>query len=306
MFLVTGGAGFIGSHLVDALLSKGEEVRVVDNLSSGKITNLQLKKNRLGLEFLEGDIRDYSFVEEAVKGVDGIYHQAAMVSVEKSIHAPMDSYSNNVQGTFNVFEAARKNKIKKIVFASSAAVYGPEYDYPVTENLLCKPISPYALDKYYAENLALVYFLMYGIKSIGLRYFNVYGSRQDDASPYSGVISIFISNITSGKVSIIQGDGTQTRDFIYVKDVVEANLAAMKTDIKKFESINVGTGAETSVSELLENICRITGNEFKYEVGESRNGDIKRSVSCIEKIKKILNWEPHYNLDRGLVEMNGE
>lgn len=304
MYLVTGGAGFIGSHIVESLLNEGKSVRVIDNYSTGKKANLELLEHRPGLEILEGDIRDFAVLEEVMDGIEGIFHQAAMVYVEKSINMPAESFSNNCLGTFNVFEAARKKGIGKIIFASSAAVYGHEYTQPVPEDIPCRPGSPYALDKYYAENLASIYFRLYGLESVALRYFNVFGPRQNHESPYSGVISVFRSNISAGQIPTIQGDGTQTRDFIYIKDVARANLLAMKTPINNAVTMNIGTGVSTSILALLKNIYRLAGRNCEYHTDKPREGDIKHSVANIEIAKKILNWRPAYTLDTGLAEMN--
>lgn len=300
MYLVTGGAGFIGSHLVEYLLNNKYNVRVIDNFSSGKIDNLKSVEDNASLEIINGDISNYSEVNDAMEGIEGIFHQAALVSVEKSIHEPSKSFVNNAQGTFNIFEAARKNNIKRIVFASSAAIYGDNNNLPVKECSEYQPLSPYALDKVYAEKLANLYYSLYGLESVALRYFNVYGPRQDHSSPYSGVISIFISNLLCGETPTIYGDGKQTRDFVYVKDVVEANIKAMDMRNSDAHCFNIGTEHGSTILELIDMISSLIERQSNLDFSENRKGDIRHSVASIDKAMDMLNWKPKYDLYQGL------
>ena len=219
--LVTGGAGFIGSHIVDRLLRDGHEVAVLDDLSTGKPDNLA-DNNKLQL--IEGDIRDFDTVSQCMQGVDWVFHKAAVASVPKTVNDPLGSSAVNYQGTLHVLEAARRNKASRVVFASSAALYGDEPTLPKVETLLPLTLSPYAVDKLASEYACGMYTRLYGLETVSLRYFNVYGPRQDPSSPYSGVISIFADKLNQGATPTIFGDGEQTRDFVYVSDVVEANM----------------------------------------------------------------------------------
>ena len=229
--LVTGGAGFIGSHLVDALLSDGCQVVVLDNLSTGRLSNLEHVIDKIS--FHKGDIRDRETLANAVKDCEVVFHQAAMVSVPRTVEDPLGSAMINEIGTLLVLEAARKHHVKRVVLASSSAVYGDDPDLPKMEKMVVKPLSPYAVQKLTGEYYANIYYDLYGLETSCLRYFNVYGPRQDPSSPYSGVISIFMSRALSQKSPVIYGDGNQYRDFIFVNDVVRANLLAAKTDWSK-------------------------------------------------------------------------
>jgi UDP-glucose 4-epimerase len=296
--LVTGGAGFIGSHLVEALVRRGDGVRVLDNLSTGRISNLASVIDRV--EFLEGDIRDVKAVDSAVEGVDGIFHQAAMVSVPLSVEQPMTNHAINVDGTLNVLEAARRHRVGKVVYASSASVYGDENDPPLVETMAPRPISPYGLSKFVNEQYARLYARTYGISAIGLRYFNVYGPRQDPGSPYSGVITIFIHRMMSGRRPTIYGDGTQTRDYVYVSDIVRANLLAAESAGGAGDVFNISTNHETSVLELWHALTDTAGVDLAPEFGPERPGDVQRSWASFERARRVLGYEPLVELTEGI------
>jgi len=300
--LVTGGAGFIGSHIVEHLLAQGYMVRVFDNFSSGQRENLL---NLLGTELLEiqeGEISDYSEVLKATQGVHWIFHEAALVSVPRSIEEPQASFRDNILGTFNVFEAARNCNVERVIFASSAAVYGDNEVLPLSEKAATHPMSPYALEKQYAEQLAKLYYDLYNISSVALRYFNVYGPRQSPSSPYSGVISILIDRLLKRQNINIYGDGEQTRDFIYVKDVVEANMQALQAVEGAF-IFNLGTQHNISINEMLKTLQEILNiTTLKLTHKQSRNGDIRHSQADISRIRKSLDWQPVWSITEGLTE----
>jgi len=270
--LITGGAGFIGSHTADLLLEEGVKVRVLDNLTTGNLDNLPLDHPML--EFVEGDIKSINAVSEAMQGVSHCLHLAAQVSVVKSIEEPVNSSETNVQGFLHVLDAARQARVKRLVYASSAAVYGVPVCLPLDEQALTKPISPYGLEKLIDEKYANLYSELYGVSTLGLRYFNVYGPRQDPSSPYSGVISIFTKNIREGKNVKIFGDGSQTRDFIYIRDVAKTNVQALKSDLNL--ACNVATGSSVSLVQLVEILNEI-GGETNIDFYPAREGDIPDS-----------------------------
>jgi len=298
--LVTGGAGFIGSHLVDELLIAGCNVTVLDNLSTGHLSNLKHIENRI--TFYKGDIRNQEILNKAAKDCDIIFHQAAVVSVPSTVDDPVESAMVNEMGTLLVLEAARKNNIKKVVLASSCAVYGDDPDIPKHENMNPKPQSPYAVQKLSGEFYARLYFDLYGLETACLRYFNVYGPRQDPSSPYSGVISIFMTKASSKKTPVIYGDGNQYRDFIFVKDVVRFNLLAASEDEAIGKTFNVGTGTVTRINRLWEMIQRLEGFNIEPEYERARPGDIRESVASIDYAKKTLGFEPEYSFEDGLKE----
>jgi nucleoside-diphosphate-sugar epimerase len=300
--LVTGGAGFIGSHLVDALASQGHKIIVFDNLSSGKLSNLLEVENRI--EFVHGDIRDLDFLIQTLKGCDVVYHMAAMVSVHQTVKEPVTSSLINDIGTLNVLEACRINKVRRFIFSSSSAIYGDAPGLPKHEKMPSKPQSPYAVQKMTGENYAAIYNDLYGIETVCLRYFNVFGPRQDPSSPYSGVISIFMSKATKRTSPFIYGDGTQTRDFIFVADVVLANILAAKTNEAAGMAFNIGTGYQITINELWELICRINQVRLLPQYAPSRKGDIKHSVASIEMAKTILDFSPRYSTEKGLIITN--
>lgn len=288
--LITGGAGFIGSHIADYFIEKGDEVVVLDNLSSGKKENLS-KKTKL----IIGSVTDKEILEKAVKGVDCIFHLAAVVSVPLSFQKPKLCMKVNVDGTKNVLEAALKNNVKKVIFSSSAAVYGNNLHTPLKEDEPHKPLSPYADSKVKGEKLCIEYSKK-GLKTCVLRYFNVYGIRQDPKSPYSGVITLFSEKAKKSEDITIYGDGLQTRDFINVSDIVQANVLAME----KLEGIyNVARGEEITIKKLAEEIIRISKSNSKIIYKAPREGDIKQSLADITKIKQI-GFRPKVSLIEGL------
>jgi UDP-glucose 4-epimerase len=298
--LVTGGAGFIGSHLVDGLLAEGCAVTVIDNLTTGKLSNLDHIKNHI--KFYQGDIRDQEILNKVAKDCDIIFHQAAVVSVPLTIDDPVDSATVNEMGTLLVLEAARKNNIKKVVLASSCAVYGDDPEIPKHENMSPDPKSPYAVQKLSGEFYARLYFDLFGLETVCLRYFNVYGSRQDPSSPYSGVISIFMDKASSKKTPVIYGDGNQYRDFVFVKDVVRFNLLAAGSDEANGKIFNVGTGKFTQINRLWEMIRRLNGSNIQPIYERARPGDIRESVAGIDYARKTLGFEPEVSFENGLKE----
>ncbi|MGE0087762.1 MAG: SDR family oxidoreductase [Desulfococcaceae bacterium] len=296
--LVTGGAGFIGSHLADALVSQGCEVRVLDNLSTGHLSNLSHIKDKIIL--YEGDIRDQEFMNTAVEGCDVIFHEAAEVSVPRTVQDPVTSAQINDMGTLQLLETARQNGVKRVVFACSSAVYGDDPHMPKREDMLPKPMSPYAVQKLTGEYYARIYNDLYGLETVSLRYFNVYGPYQDPSSPYSGVISIFMSKAAEKKRPVIYGDGGQTRDFVFVKDVVKANLLAASIPGIGGQKFNVGIGSSISIKQLWEMICRMSGLDMAPEYAPARAGDIRESLSDISRIQSVLGFQPEYSFEKGL------
>ena len=296
--LVTGGAGFIGSHLTDALVSSGCQVTVIDDLSTGRLSNLEHVKDKI--KFYKGDILDQVILEKAVKNCDVIFHQAAIVSVPWSIENPVNSAMVNEMGTLSVLESARKNNVRRVVSASSSAVYGDDPQLPKSENMALKPLSPYAVQKLTGEYYSGLYYKLYGLETVCMRYFNVYGPRQDPTSPYSGVISIFMSNAVSKKTPVIYGDGNQYRDFVFINDVVRANLLAASTDGASGEVFNVGTGKYVTINGLWEMACELSGINIKPEHESPKPGDIVESVANIDHAQKYLQFKPEYSFKNGL------
>jgi UDP-glucose 4-epimerase len=297
--LVTGGAGFIGSHLVEALVAEKCRVTVVDNLSSGNLSNLEPLKDRIA--FYQGDIRHRDILEKAAEGCDVIFHLAAVVSVPQTIDNPVESAEVNDIGTLNVFEAARSQNAQRIVFSSSCAVYGDEPTLPKTEAMSTRPTSPYAVHKLAAEHYARLYGELYGLESVNLRYFNVFGPRQDPSSSYSGVISLFMSRAVENQAPVIYGDGNQTRDFVYVKDVVNANLLAAGMNSPRGRVFNIGTGHQVRINRLWELIAALNGQkklEPKFE--PARAGDIRHSYAGMDYSKSELKFNPELSLEQGL------
>ena len=296
--LVTGGAGFIGSNLTESLIGDGVQVRVLDNLSTGFMENLE---PFLGdIEFKQGDVRDLDTLREVMVGVEVVFHQAAVVSVPKSVEDPIEAAMVNDLGTLHVLEAARRAGVRRVVFASSCAVYGDLPQLPKRENMETKPLNPYAASKLHGETYAYLYSDLYGLETVCLRYFNVYGPKQDPTSPYSGVISIFLDRAVKGELPTIFGDGEQFRDFVYVADVVEANLLAAYRDNIAGDVINVGTGSAVTVNNLWEKISQLAGVEGEPERAEERPGDIRESVADITRARELLAHEPHYSFEEGL------
>lgn len=297
--LITGGAGFIGSHLAAALVQAGHSVRVLDNLSTGRIENLA----GLHIEFIQGDLADLDTVLRAVSGCDLVFHQAAMVSVPRSMSDPILNHESNVTGTFHVFEASRRSGVKRVVYASSAAVYGDEPTLPKRENSTIAPLSPYGAAKYIAEIYAHAFAVAYKdpVSFVGLRYMNVFGPRQDPSSPYSGVLSIFCQAALEGSPCIIYGDGEQTRDFVYVSDVVRANLLAGTVSLQNSSSVfNIGCGMSTSLNQVIGILNELLPKPVEVIYEEPRPGDIRHSVADIQLAAACMGYDPQVTFRDGL------
>jgi len=301
--LVTGGAGFIGSHIGARFVARGDSVRVLDSFVTGKRENVAAIGPSARVEVVEGDVRDASLVERAAEGCDVVFHQAAVVSVPLSVEHPQESHDVNVQGTLNVLHAARRHGCKRVVFASSAAIYGEEPTLPKVETMAPEPITPYAVQKIASEYYLNTWSKLYGVETASLRYFNVFGPRQDPSSPYSGVISIFVDKALRGESPTIFGDGEQFRDFVYVDNVVDANeMAATKPGISG-RAFNVGAGARTTLNELVRTLARITGTTLTPRHVAARVGDIPFSVADIERAKRELGYAPRIGLEQGLASL---
>ena len=297
--LVTGGAGFIGSHLVDKFMEEGAHVRVFDDMSDGSESNLQHWMENPKFTFVKGDVRNQSSVEDALKDINIVFHQAAKVSIPLSVEHPHLVLSVNTMGTSIVLEACRKLDVKKVVVASSSSVYGESAVLPKVETMPTEPISPYAVSKLGAEHMAIAYYHTFGLDTTALRYFNVYGPRQRGGA-YAGVISIFIKNAQVGKALIIEGDGLQTRDFTYVKDVAECNkLAALCKDAKG-NVYNVGSGVQTTIEEIATQILAATGSKSEKTYVPSRVGDVRHSLASLEKARRDLCYEPRTQIQEGI------
>ena len=299
-FLVTGGAGFIGSNIVEELLKQGHSVRVLDNFSTGKRENLKGFDN--DIELIEGDIRSYHIVREAVEGIEFILHQAALPSVPRSIKDPITTNEVNVVGTLNILNSAKDAKVRRIVYASSSSVYGDLDILPKTEDMLPKPLSPYAVSKLAAEKYCQVFTKLYGLETIIFRYFNVFGPRQDPTSQYSAVIPKFTTLMKNNESPIIYGDGTQSRDFTFVKNVVEANLLACNNNMAKFsgEVFNIAYGKSVTLKELVNKINKILSKNIQYKLADPRPGDVKHSLANIGKAHQFLDYEPKIDIEEGL------
>ena len=297
-YLITGGAGFIGSHIARALLTQGAEVRILDNFSSGKRENLK----GLEVEIIEGDLRDASCVAEAVRGVEIIFHEAAFVSVPESMEKPQECFDVNITGTSILFEAARKSGVKRAVIASSAAVYGDSNAMPLVEDTPLKQLSPYAVSKRVDELYAELYTRSFGFEVAALRYFNVYGPRQRPDSMYAAAVPIFIRRMLDNKPITIFGDGGQSRDLINVRDVVQANLLAARHPAAPGQIFNVCTGIETRLLDLLEILYKIFPNAPRHIHAEPRVGDIYRSIGTPSKVMNILEFRPQITLADGIKE----
>ena len=296
--LVTGGAGFIGSHIVETLLSQGTRVSVVDNLSTGHKANLDVMMP--DIIFQEGDIRDGELLNTMAADVEVIFHEAAVVSVPISVEQPVESAEINDLGTLHVLDAARRQGCRRVVLASSSAVYGDEPTLPKREGMTPQPQSPYAVQKLINEHCANLYTTLYGLETVCLRYFNVFGPRQDPSSPYSGVISLFMDKAANGRNPVIFGDGEQTRDFIYVKDVVHANLLAASSEIAAGRVLNVGRGEAISINALWERVSDLAGIDLAPAYEAPRIGDVRHSRAAIENIKTALSFQPAATLLDGL------
>jgi len=299
--LVTGGAGFIGSHIVEALLARGDTVRVLDNLSSGYLENLAGVQGQI--EFIEGDLQDESVVQQATAGVDSIFHLAAIVSVPQSMAQPVETELINTAGTLKLLEAAKANQVRRLVLSSTCAVYGDEPTLPKLETMLPYPKSPYAISKLAAEHYCQLFAHTLALETVVLRYFNVFGPRQDPSSPYSGVISIFVDRMLRGKRPTIFGDGEQTRDFVFVEDVVRANLLAAESKEAAGRVFNICTGRQITVNQLFESLRKIIEVDFTPEYQPPRSGDILHSYGNPAQARSVLGWAAQVTFEPGLQKL---
>lgn len=312
-YLVTGGAGFIGSHLVEELLRRGHRVRVVDNLSTGKRANLDAAvaaaldgRGSAGgdaadaVEFMPGDLADLDVARAAAAGVDYVLHQAAQPSVPRSVEDPLRAHRNNVEATVNLLVAARDAKVRRLVFAGSSSVYGDQPELPKHEEMPARPLSPYALQKLVGEQYLQLFARLYGLETVTIRYFNVFGPRQDPSSPYSGVISLFIKAVLENRAPTVHGDGEQTRDFTYVANVVDGVLRAAEAPGISGEVINVATHARISLNQLLAGVKGLLGSTIEPVYGPTRAGDVRDSQADIRKAERLLGYRPIVDFEEGL------
>ena len=295
--VVTGGCGFIGSNIAEELIKK-HYVVVIDDLSTGRIENIQSLQDKENFEFVRGNITDLGLLKQIFEDVDCIFHQAAIPSVQRSVENPLDTNEANIKGTLNVLIAARDCGVKKVVYASSSSVYGDTPELPKKENMRPNPQSPYAVSKLTGEYYCKVFSDIYGIKTICLRYFNVYGPKQNPASEYAAVIPRFINRVLNNQPPIIFGDGNQTRDFTFVKDVVKANILAMEKNVEGV--FNIAYGQQISINELANKIMEIVGVKLNPVYDKPRPGDIRNSLADISLAKQKLGYMPEYSLEKGL------
>jgi nucleoside-diphosphate-sugar epimerase len=297
LYVVTGGAGFIGSHLVEALIRRGERVRVVDSLITGHRRNLARVPQ---VEFVEGDLADFDVAQRGLAGADYVLHQAAIPSVPRSIQDPIGANRANVDATVNVLVAARDAGAKRVVFAGSSSIYGNALTSPKHEEMPAMPLSPYALQKLVGEQYMQMFTTLYGLETVSIRYFNVFGPRQDPSSPYSGVISLFITALLGGKRPTIFGDGEQTRDFTYVANVVDGVLKAATAPGASGQSINVATGHSISLNQLFATLATILGVSSEPVYAEARAGDVRDSLADLSKARRLLGYAPTVSFEEGL------
>ena len=302
--LITGGAGFIGSNLVEHFLQKPgvELVRVLDNLATGSLKNISEFESDPKFEFIQGDIRDYNTCLNACSGIDLVSHQAALGSVPRSINDPLTTNEVNITGTLNMFTAAKEQGIKRLVYAASSSTYGDHPGLPKMEDKIGNPLSPYAVTKYVNELYARVYANVYGLQLIGLRYFNVFGPKQNPAGPYAAVVPLFIKAVLDNEPPVINGDGEHSRDFTYVANAVHANDCALFAENAKATNqvYNVAVGEQTSLNQLFEMIKEIAGSDLAPKYGPERKGDVKHSLADISKAKELLNYHPSVTIKQGL------
>ncbi len=299
--LVTGGAGFIGSNLVKELLKRGYNVRVLDSLATGRKGNLEDMMDKI--EFIEGDIRDREIAKKVMEGVYCVFHEAALPSVPRSVEDPLTSNDVNINGTLNMLFAAKEAGVKKFIYAGSSSAYGESETLPKVETMKPSPLSPYAVSKLTGEYYCQVFHRLYGIETVVLRYFNVYGQNQDPNSQYAAVIPKFITSILSGKSPTVYGDGEQTRDFTFVSDVVEANMLAMENSSKAAGRVmNASFGKAISINDLIALMNRILGKDVKPEYLDERPGDIKHSLADISLAKELISYYPKFSIEEGLKE----
>lgn len=302
--LVTGGAGFIGSNLVSSLLQDDRvtTVRVLDNLATGSPANISEFTANNKFEFIEGDIRNYATCLDACSGIDGISHQAALGSVPRSIHDPLTTNEVNITGTLNIFNAAREKVIKRVVYAASSSTYGDHPGLPKVEDKIGSPLSPYAVTKYVNELYAKVFADLYGIELIGLRYFNIFGPKQNPGGPYAAVIPLFAEALLNNKSPVINGDGHHSRDFTYVENAVQANMLSLFTENKNAvnEVYNIACGQQTSLLELFNGLKKEANSNLQPVHGPERRGDVKHSLADISKAKRLLGYNPAVSVEEGL------
>jgi nucleoside-diphosphate-sugar epimerase len=298
LYLVTGGAGFIGSHIAEELVKRGERVRVIDNLSTGKPENLHHLMREI--EFIEGDLLDQETTIQAMEGIDFVLHQAAIPSVPRSIQDPKGSTENNLNGTLHLLLAARDAGVKRLVYASSSSVYGDSPTLPKKEDFPPAPLSPYAASKLAGEYYCQVFSQVYGLETVSLRYFNVFGPRQDPLSLYAAVIPAFIAAALAKRPLVVYGDGEQTRDFSFVANVVQANLLACEVEGIAGETFNVGGGDQTSLNQLVKELQMIVNTDLKIEYADPRPGDVKHSLASVEKAQKFMGYESAIQFGEGL------
>jgi nucleoside-diphosphate-sugar epimerase len=298
LYLVTGGAGFIGSHIAEALVKRGDRVRVLDSLITGRRENLSSIAG--SIEFIEGDIRDYATTLRAAEGASVIFHQAAVPSVPRSVAEPVLNHDINVNGTFNVLMAAREAGSRRVVYAASSSAYGDTETLPKHEEMSPSPLSPYAAAKLFGEYYCRVFSQVYNLETVSLRYFNVFGPRQDPSSPYSGVISKFITTLLDGEAPVIYGDGEQSRDFTYVENVVEANLRAAESAEAIGQVINLGIGERVTINQLLDELQKIIGSNLTACYKETRAGDVRHSLAAISRAGDLIGYRPSVGLAEGL------
>jgi len=297
--LVTGGAGFIGSHLAAALVEKGARVRVIDDLSTGYQENLAEVDG--DVDFIRASIADENALNRALRNVELIFHEAAIPSVPRSVESPVETHNASVNATFSLLLAARNQKVRRVIYAASSAAYGDQPDLPKREDMRPAPMSPYAVAKLVGEYYCQVFTRVYGLETVSLRYFNVFGPRQDPSSQYSGVIARFISALLTGQRPIIYGDGEQSRDFTYISNVVEANLSAAETPEPVGKVINVASGVRVTLNALLATLKELTGRtDVQAEYAEPRKGDVRDSLADISLARSLLNYEPRVGLEEGL------
>jgi len=298
-YLVTGGAGFIGSNIAVELVKRGEHVRIIDNFSTGNRENLAEIES--SIEVIDGDIRDFWTVSEAVEGIDYILHQAALPSVPRSVANPLTSNSVNIDGMINLMEAAKKAGVKRFVYASSSSVYGDTPELPKHEGMPLTPLSPYAVTKLTNEKYARVFYELYGLQTVGLRYFNIFGPRQDPNSEYSAVIPKFIKALKANQAPVIFGDGEQSRDFTFVDNAVQANLkAALASETAVGNAYNIACGARFTLNELVDELKSIMGVDVTPKYDPPRQGDIKHSYADVDRAKDDLGYDPKVDFKSGL------
>ncbi len=306
--LVTGGAGFIGSNIIEKIIEQNNNVICLDDLSTGKIENIEPFLKKKNFTFIKDDIRDNDVCHEACKDIDIVLHQAALGSVPRSINDPQTTNSVNIDGFLNIITAAKNNKVKRFVYAASSSTYGDSKNIPKVEDIIGKPLSPYAITKYVNELYANVFSKLYGIETIGLRYFNVFGKNQNPDGPYAAVFPKFIKSLIKHEAPLIHGDGTQSRDFTYIENVIQANELAATTQNKEAIGtvFNVAYGENKSLNELTENLIKELAQfdpeiaKIKPQYGPERLGDIKDSLASIEKGRKLLGYNPQFNVYQGL------